>query len=90
MTIEIPEKLEIALKTKATLCGTSPALYVSEMLEHDLEGLLETKAPVMPYKSSYGILAKYGPAPTAEEIDENRKDMLRGSIFAEDAPGLQP
>jgi hypothetical protein len=28
-------------------------------------------------KSSYGILAKYGPAPTAEEIDENRKEMFR-------------
>ncbi len=85
MTIEIPEKLEMALKTKANLCGTSPALYVSEMLEQDLEGLLETKSAVVPYKNSRGILAKYGPAPTAEEIDENRKDMLRGSIFAEDA-----
>jgi hypothetical protein len=85
MTIEIPENLEIALKHKAVLHGTSPALYVREMLEHDLESLLETKAPVVPFKSSYGILAKYGPAPTAEEIDENRKDMLRNSIFAEDA-----
>jgi hypothetical protein len=90
MTIEIPEKLEMALKTKATLCGTSPDLYLREMLEHDLEGMLEAKAPVVPYKSSRGILAKYGPAPTAEEIDENRRDMLRGSIFAEDVPGLQP
>ena len=85
MTIEIPEKLEVALKTKASLRGTSPARYVSEMLEHDLEGLLETKTPVVPYKNSRGILAKYGPAPSAEEIDENRKDMLRNSIFAEDA-----
>jgi hypothetical protein len=84
MTIEIPEKLEMALKTKATLCGTSPDLYVREMLEHDLEALLKTKVPLKPYKSSYGILAKYGPAPTAEEIDESRRDMLRGSIFAED------
>ena len=24
------------------------------------------------------MLAKYGPAPSAEEIDENRKDMFRG------------
>jgi hypothetical protein len=28
------------------------------------------------------MLAKYGPAPSAEEIDENRKDMFRG--FGED------
>ncbi len=85
MTIEIPEKLEMALKHKAVLRGTSPALYVREVLEHDLEALLETKTPLVPYKSSRGILAKYGPAPTEEEIDENRRDMLRNSIFAEDA-----
>jgi hypothetical protein len=24
------------------------------------------------------MLAKYGPAPSAEEIDENRRDMFRG------------
>jgi len=24
------------------------------------------------------MLAKYGPAPSAEEIDENRKDMFHG------------
>jgi hypothetical protein len=28
------------------------------------------------------LLAKYGPAPSAEEIDENRRDMFGG--FAED------
>jgi hypothetical protein len=28
------------------------------------------------------MLAKYGSAPSAEEIDENRREMLRG--FAED------
>jgi hypothetical protein len=31
------------------------------------------------------MLAKYGPAPTAEEIDENRKEMLKNTIFAKDA-----
>jgi len=85
MTIELPEKLETALKHKAVLHGKSPALYVREILEHDLEAMLETKTPVVPFKDSYGILAKYGPAPTEEEIDENRRDMLRNSIFAEDA-----
>jgi len=29
------------------------------------------------------MLAKYGSAPSAEEIDENRKDMFRG--FAQDS-----
>jgi hypothetical protein len=35
-----------------------------------------------PKRSSYGVLAKYGPAPSAEEIDENRRDMFRN--FARD------
>jgi hypothetical protein len=85
MTIEIPEKLEMALKMKANALGTSTAIYVREVLERELEPLLETKAPVVPFKNSYGMLAKYGPAPTAEEIDENRKQMLKNTIFAKDA-----
>jgi len=38
--------------------------------------------PLPPFKSGRGMLAKYGPAPSAEEIDENRSDMFRG--FGED------
>ena len=29
-----------------------------------------------PKKSAYGLLAQYGPGPTAEEIDENRHQMF--------------
>lgn len=35
-----------------------------------------------PLKTGRGLLAKYGPAPSAEEIDENRHDMFGG--FAQD------
>jgi hypothetical protein len=37
----------------------------------------EAELPRKPLKSARGILAKYGPGPSAEEIDENRRDMLR-------------
>jgi hypothetical protein len=37
-----------------------------------------------PKKSAFGLLAKYGPGPSAEEIDENRREMFRG--FADDIP----
>ena len=30
-----------------------------------------------PRKSAYGLLAKYGPGPSEEEIDENRSRMFR-------------
>jgi hypothetical protein len=33
-------------------------------------------------KSAYGLLEKYGPGPTEQDIDENRNEMFRG--FAEE------
>jgi hypothetical protein len=38
--------------------------------------------PGQPFETGYGMLAKYGSAPSAEEIDENRRDMFRN--FAQD------
>jgi hypothetical protein len=35
-----------------------------------------------PFETGRGIMAKYGPAPSAEEIDANRAEMFRG--FAQD------
>lgn len=51
-----------------------------ELLEKALDALDEkSPAPVeprKPRKSAYGLLAKYGPGPTSEEIDENRREMF--------------
>ena len=33
----------------------------------------------LPKKSGYGLLSKYGPGPSEKEIDENRREMFRGS-----------
>jgi len=40
--------------------------------------------PPKPKKSAYGLLASYGPGPSEEAIEANRREMFRG--FAEDAP----
>ena len=40
--------------------------------------------PLKPKKSAYGLLAKYGPGPTEEEIDESRREMFSG--FGEIGP----
>jgi len=85
MTVEIPEQLESAVKQQANARGLSPDTYIREVLQRELEASHGANPPVIPFKDSFGILAKYGPAPSAEEIDENRADMLRGSIFALDA-----
>jgi len=77
MIIELPEKLETALKLQANAHGVSPAGYVRVILERDLASSLESQSPRAPFKTGRGIFAKYGPAPSAEEIDANRADMFR-------------
>ena len=76
ITIELPEEQVIALKAKAAADGLTLEEWLLKVARH--ESILNPK----PLKSGRGILAKYGPAPSAEEIDENRRDMMRG--FAED------
>ena len=74
MTIDIPPDLEADFTALARDEGVSPQDYLRHMLEREVK----TKRPNgRPLKSLYGALAKYGPAPSAEEIDENRAEMFR-------------
>ncbi|HZD50041.1 MAG TPA: hypothetical protein VE178_14965 [Silvibacterium sp.] len=78
MIVEIPEKLEDALKQQANAHGVSPADYVCEVLERELASSAESQSSDVPLKTGYGSFAKYGQAPTGEEIDANRVDMFKG------------
>jgi plasmid stability protein len=82
MMFELPEKLEAALKVQANAHGVSPAGYLCEVLERDLAPSLEGQLSSVPFKTGRGLFAKYGQAPSAEEIDANRADMFRN--FGED------
>lgn len=76
MTIEIPEKLEAALKAEADAHGVSADDYVREVLERNLM-LGKAQLAGVPFKTGRGIFAKYGQAPSADEIDVNRTEMFR-------------
>ena len=76
MMIELPEKLEAALKVQANAHGVSPAGYICEVLERDLASALEGQSSA-PFKTGRGMFAKYRQAPSAEEIDANRADMFQ-------------
>lgn len=80
MMIELPEKLEAALKVQANAHGVSPEGYVSEVLERDLVSSLEGQPSDTPFKTGRGMFAKYGQAPSAEEIDTSRADMGTGGL----------
>ena len=74
MIVEIPPELEADFTALARSAGLSPADYLRQVLQREVK----MKCPdVRPLKSCYGVLAKYGPAPSAEEIDENRREMFR-------------
>jgi hypothetical protein len=74
--IEIPDDQAAALKARAAAQGLTLEAWLGKLAEE------ETGVKRKPKKSAYGLLAQYGPGPSAEEIDENRRDMFRG--FAED------
>lgn len=74
--IEIPDEQAAALKAKAAAQGLTLKAWLGKLAEE------EAGATAKPKKSAYGLLAQYGPGPSAEEIDENRREMFRG--FAED------
>jgi hypothetical protein len=77
MTIELPVQLETALKARANAEGISVTSYVQVILERELAPNFEAPSSVVPFKTGYGMLAKYGKAPSAEEIDANRAEMFK-------------
>ncbi len=81
LNIELPDALALQVKAQAQAEGMSPDRFVSRVLENTLAAV-EPQKSTKPFETGYGMLAKYGPAPSAEEIDENRRDMFRN--FAQD------
>jgi hypothetical protein len=85
MTIELSEQNAAALEAQARAAHMPPESYLSKIVVRALHDQHpgETPGPfagqlLKPKKSAYGLLAKYGPGPTEEEIDENRREMFRG------------
>lgn len=87
VTIDLSEQNAAALETQARAAHMAPESYLSEIVARALHGDQAAEQPLKPKKSAYGLLAKYGPGPTEEEIDENRRQMFSG--FGELAPRLQ-
>lgn len=75
--IELSDKQAAALRAKAAAHGLSLMAWLEKLAEEEIAG-----TPRRPLETGRGMWAKYGPAPSAEEIDENRRDMFRN--FAKD------
>ena len=71
--IEIPDEQAAALRARAASQGLTLQAWLRKLAEESpVDGLRK------PLKSGRGMLAKYGTAPSADEIDENSKDMFCG------------
>jgi len=79
MTITLP--LEPQKEAKLIALAESKGMTANELLSQAVDKILadapEATAPKEPTISLRGLLAKYGSAPSAEEIDQNRADMFR-------------
>ena len=85
MTISLPlqphEAAQLLAAAKAR--GIPANILVRDALYRVLaETSQESGTPKEPTRSARGLLAKYGPAPSAEEIDRNRAEMFAN--FARD------
>ena len=80
ITLPLNPQEEATLAALAHARGLSTSALLREAVEKILAAAPEL--PHEPRKSAYGLLAKYGPGPSREEIDDNRQEMFRG--FASD------
>jgi hypothetical protein len=78
MVIELPAEFEASLKGQALLRGLTVDDYVREVIKRDLRLAEKAIRSDRPFVTGRGILAAFGPAPSAEEIDANREEMFHG------------
>ncbi len=79
MTITLP--LEPQKEAKLIAVAKSKGMTANELVSQAIDKILSDEPKATSHKeptiSLRGLLAKYGTAPSADEIDQNRADMFR-------------
>ena len=75
LNIEIPDDLAAVVTAQARAKGLSPDRFVSGILKDTLCAQIEAGV-TKPLKTGRGMLAQYGTAPSAEDMDQNRREMF--------------
>jgi len=76
ITLPLAPQDEAKLIAIAQAKGLSADALIGEVLAKILDDSSEVNHAKEPTRSARGILAKYGQAPSAEEIDQNRAEMF--------------
>ena len=77
ITLTLQPQEEARLIAAAQAKGLSTDALVREALDKILAEAPDVTPKKEPTLSLHGLLAKYGPAPSAEEFDEDRADMFK-------------
>lgn len=79
MTITLPlsPQKEAKLNEVAKAKGLTPDELVTQAIDQIIPEAPDSESGKEPTRSLRGLLAKYGPAPSAEEIDRNRVEMFQ-------------
>jgi len=76
ITLPLQPQEEAILIALARAEGLSHYAFLRQAIDHLLAEAPDLGAKKEPTRSARGILAKYGPAPSAQEIDQNREEMF--------------
>lgn len=76
INLELEPQEEAKLAALAQAKGLSADELVRTVIDKILADAPEITGLKEPTRSLRGLLAKYGPAPSAEEIDQNRAEMF--------------
>jgi hypothetical protein len=77
LTLSLEPQKEAKLIAVAESKGMTANELVNQAIDKILSDAPEANTHKQPTISLRGLLAKYGTAPSAEEIDQNRVDMFR-------------
>ena len=79
MTITLPlsPQKEAKLNDLAKAKGLTPDELVIQAIDQIIAEAPDSTTRKEPTRSLRGLLAKYGPAPSAEEIDRNRAEVFQ-------------
>lgn len=79
MTITLPlePQKEAKLNAVAKAKGMTPGELVTQAIDQIIAEAPDSNTGKEPTRSLRGLLAKYGSAPSAEEIDRNRAEMFQ-------------
>jgi hypothetical protein len=82
MTITLP--LEPQKEAKLIAVAESKGMTADELVSQAIDRIIadapEAAGHKEPTRSARGLLAKYGPAPSAEDIDRNRAEMFANFV----------